>query len=160
MNELPSLFKDDNLFLPVLLRRLEGIRRPNFATTTLIPDKDALLVDNKLIIAYNPTREQLLIAREATQPVMAQQDGKWILRAFPNPKPGEFATAMINAPLTPESLDVYIGDGYKVSYSRTPQGALQLTIDSAKPIKHRLLAAHTHYLKHLRSANRTPTNSI
>lgn len=119
--ERDSVNFNSELILPVL----SEIQRPHEEKFELWDYKDAVLIDNKVILAYQYTTlpndnyltNRILIARERTIPIKKEKTGQEVLYPYSNPEKLRGRYGELYMSVSSFYYVIYIGEQYKVTYN-------------------------------------------
>lgn len=139
---------------------LSEIRRPHQEEVTLFDFKDALAVDDKMVVAYKhfwvPGKgegDKILIARERVTPIKAEIHGRETIYPYPNQEELRGIYGILIFPISIDRPVLYVGEQYKVtfegSFYKNGKRSADVTIESTCPIRADFIdgrADYNHYL--------------
>lgn len=145
-------------------RVLSEIPRPYAEEVTLFDFKDALSIDDKMVIAYKhfwvPGKgegDKILVSRERVTPIKVERSGKEVIYPYPNEEDlrGIYGTLIL--PISIETPVLYVGEQYRVifegSFFEAGRRSADLTIESTHPIRADFINGRSDYDYFLTLAN-------
>jgi hypothetical protein len=147
-----------------LPRVLSEIGRPHVEEVTLFDYKDALAVDDQMVLAYKhfwvPGKgdgDKILVARERTVPIKAEIFGRERIYPYPNEDElrGEYGVLIMRVDERVSSF--YVGEQYRVIFDgaivEAGNKGANITIESTEPMRLDFIDGGCDYNHFLRLAN-------
>lgn len=145
-------------------RVLSEIPRPYMEEVTLFDFKDALSIDDKMVVAYKhfwvPGKgegDKILVSRERVTPIKVERSGREVIYPYPNEEDlrGIYGTLIL--PISIEMPVLYVGEQYKVifegSYFEAGRRSADITIESTAPMRVDFINGRSDYDYFLTLAN-------